>query len=167
MKASNGVEFNDGAAYYQGQRIGEYHRVNKNYPPTVTTPGGKSIGCTNDEDAATAILAAWKMEQLGANIDGNIFPDEQRILRINDILLSSGFDPKEPVKIIAKVHFNHFRSTGSSPASKPVKFIVMEIDLDEGTFTGTDRGKKKEFRFANQDEMIRKLQDHIEAKLTS
>lgn len=152
-------------AYYKGQIIGKYSRCNSNYPPSVTTLKGRHIGCNTDEEAAKLIKGAWLMEELGVSIDGNIFPDEKWILRINDISFSCGYDPKDRVKLVAKVHFNHKKSTGSSSASKPVKHAIMEINLDKGTFHGKERGKKKEFKFANRADMIKKLKKHIEDKM--
>jgi hypothetical protein len=165
MKFSNGVEITNGACYFRGVKIGKYHRCNSNYPPSVTTLGGRQIGCNSDEECAKAILAAAQMEDLGVDLDGNLFPDERWILRINNISMACSPNPDDGVKIMAKVHFNHHSSTGSSQASKPAKHTIMEIDLEAGTFHGKERGKKKEFKFANQDAMVAKLKTHVEERM--
>ena len=88
MKHKNGVEIKDGSCYFKGIRIGKYHRCTGNYPPSITTPEGRTIGCNNEEESAKAILAAYQMEELGISLDGNLFPDESWILRINDISMA-------------------------------------------------------------------------------
>ena len=148
MKFKNGVSIDTygGEITYRGVVIGHYHRCNQNYPPSMTTPNGRKIGCNTDEDVAKAALAAYQMEELGVDIDGNIFPNEVWILRINDISMIWDPNPKVLPKIIAKVHFNHTRATGSSSLSKPAKHTIMEIDLDKGTFHGKERNKRIQIR---------------------
>ena len=169
----NGVVIDqNGTARYGGVPIGQYHSVvyvqlvgdtvNSNYPPSIVTCAGRNLGCNNDGDAAEALLAAWKMQQLGIDIDGNLHPDGIWILRIHSLAFSSSADPNDNPKIVAKVHFNHHNSHGSSSASKPTGNKVMSIDLEAGTF----HHKNKEFTFDNQAEMIKKLKDHIFANTT-
>lgn len=166
-KFDNGIIIDTytGDVLLRGQVVGHYHRCNSNYPPSLTTMGGKHVGCTNDEEIAKAALAAHMSEGLGINIDGNLFPDETWILRINDIALSCDYNPESKPKIVAKVHFNNLNVTGSSSMSKAAKHTIMEIDLEHGTFHGKERGKAKEFKFANQDAMLAKLRDHVERNL--
>ena len=169
MKFKNGVtiDTHNDQIIYNGHVIGKYHRCNSNYPPSMTTPKGRHIGCNTDEEVANAALAAFQMEELGVSLDGNLFPDETWILRINDISMSCNPEPTAIPKIIAKVHFNHSKVTGSSSLSKPAKHTIMEIDLGKGTFHGKERGKAKEFKFANQADMIAKLRAHIDKAMGS
>lgn len=162
MQFKNGVIIDNHKIIYKGVVIGRYHRVNSNYPPSMTTPKGRQIGCNNDEEIAKAALAAFQMEELGVSLDGNLFPEETWILRINDISISCDPEPTAIPKVIAKVHYNHHKSTGSSFMSKPAKHGIMEINLDNGTIHGKEMGKKKEFNFANQKEMLDKLKIHID-----
>lgn len=167
MQFKNGVIIDGQEIRYKGNIIGKYYRVNSNYPPTLITPNGRQISCNTDEEIAKTAKAAYQMEELGVNLDGNLFPEETWILRINDISMSCDPEPTAIPKIIAKVHYNHHNSTGSSALSKPTKYAIMEVDLDKGTFHGKEKGKNKEFKFANQTEMLGKLKAHIDKAMAN
>jgi hypothetical protein len=145
--------------YYHNQKIGTYHRVNSNYPPSVETLEGRQIGCKNEREALEALLAAHRTEALGVDLDGCIFPDDLFILRINDISLNCDYDPRKPVLIVAKVSVNSHKTTGSSAASKPVINSIMKINMETGQFFHNG----KEQKFANQGEILKKLNDHFYA----
>jgi hypothetical protein len=159
MKTPPGVTVDDrGQVFIQGTHIGTYHRVNSSYPPSVTTLKGKLIGAATDIEALNALVAAAQTEHLGIDLDGNLFPDETWILRINSIAMRCDPNPAVKPNIIAKVHFNTHNSTGSSAQAKAASYKIMEIDLEKNTFfSGT-----KEYKFTNQEVMLGKLKAHID-----
>jgi hypothetical protein len=153
---NGGSLYGDGELYYDGVHVGSYHRVNGNYPPSVTNLAGKSAGFASAKEAVKFLVASKNAKSLGANI----FPDGHYILRIHELMVTVSPEPDVLPMVSAKLHYNSMSSTGSSAASKPALSEMVEIDLDKAEIK-----TKKNLVFVNKDEMIEKIKTAIKEKL--
>jgi hypothetical protein len=142
--------------FYDGVNIGNYSRVNGNYPARVHGLNGESGSFASPGEAVKFLLASKN----SVAISINLFPENTYILRVHEVMVTKDPVPGAVIKITAKIHYNTKNSTGSSAASKPTGSEMVEIDLDNEIIE-----TKKNIHFANKKEIILKLKEALKEKL--